>query len=226
MKLLKLVPDDTNIKFLKWRVPFFVVSIALIAASWALVMTKGLNFGVDFAGGLEVRATFTQSEEAPVAQLRSDIEGGWLEEGYLDVDPLFAGPGYWDPNGTAEILSDDIWVDGDYHLKSREGRWDPWSPVTFADRRARNWTIPQDGNTLVLTIDRTIQYLVEQEQKFMLRRIRNLRPVLEKSCYDDLYSRYVSERYRHAMEKRMAREDAEEGLSLDDFEPHDPEPTT
>ncbi|MBY6218198.1 protein translocase subunit SecF [Qipengyuania aquimaris] len=75
MKLLKLVPDDTNIKFLKWRVPFFVVSIALIAASWALVMTKGLNFGVDFAGGLEVRATFTQSEEAPVAQLRSDIEG-------------------------------------------------------------------------------------------------------------------------------------------------------
>ena len=29
MKLLKLVPDDTNIKFLKWRVPFFVVSLLL-----------------------------------------------------------------------------------------------------------------------------------------------------------------------------------------------------
>jgi preprotein translocase subunit SecF len=75
MKLLKLVPDDTNIKFLKWRVPFFVVSLLLIAASWALVMTKGLNYGVDFAGGLEVRATFTQSEEAPISQLRDDIEG-------------------------------------------------------------------------------------------------------------------------------------------------------
>ena len=74
MKLLKLVPDDTNIKFLKWRIPFFVVSIVLIAASWGLVMTKGLNYGVDFAGGLEVRATFTQSTEAPVGQLRSDIE--------------------------------------------------------------------------------------------------------------------------------------------------------
>lgn len=74
MKLLKLVPDDTNIKFLKWRVPFFVVSILLIAASWALVMTKGLNYGVDFAGGLEVRATFTERTEAPVAQLREDIE--------------------------------------------------------------------------------------------------------------------------------------------------------
>ena len=74
MKLLKLVPDDTNIKFLKWRVPFFVVSLLLIAASWALVMTKGLNYGVDFSGGLEVRATFTESSEAPVSQLRTDIE--------------------------------------------------------------------------------------------------------------------------------------------------------
>ncbi|MEX0341306.1 MAG: protein translocase subunit SecF [Erythrobacter sp.] len=74
MKLLKLVPDDTNIKFLKWRIPFFAISIFLIAASWALVFTKGLNYGVDFAGGLEVRATFTQSAEAPIADLRSDVE--------------------------------------------------------------------------------------------------------------------------------------------------------
>ncbi|WP_324827965.1 protein translocase subunit SecF [Qipengyuania zhejiangensis] len=74
MKLLKLVPDDTNIKFLKWRAPFFIVSILLIAASWALVFTKGLNYGVDFAGGLEVRATFTQSTQAPVSELREKVE--------------------------------------------------------------------------------------------------------------------------------------------------------
>ena len=73
MKLLKLVPDDTNIKFLKLRVPFFVVSILLIAVSWALVFSKGLNYGVDFAGGLEIRATFTQSQQAPVTQLRDDV---------------------------------------------------------------------------------------------------------------------------------------------------------
>ena len=73
MKLLKLVPVDTNIKFLRWRVPFFAISILLIAASWALVFTKGLNYGVDFAGGLEVRATFTQSVEAPVGELREKV---------------------------------------------------------------------------------------------------------------------------------------------------------
>ncbi len=70
MKLLKLVPDNTNIHFLKWRVPFFAVSVILILASWALVATKGLNFGVDFAGGQEVRMTFTQHKAAPVASLR------------------------------------------------------------------------------------------------------------------------------------------------------------
>ena len=73
MKLLKLVPDDTNIKFLKWRVPFFVVSLLLIAASWIAVFTQGLNYGVDFAGGQEVRLTFTQMQEAPVADLRQSV---------------------------------------------------------------------------------------------------------------------------------------------------------
>jgi preprotein translocase subunit SecF len=73
MKLLKLVPEDTNIKFLRWRVPFYVVSIILIAASWGLVATKGLNYGVDFAGGQEVRATFVQDAEAPVEELREAV---------------------------------------------------------------------------------------------------------------------------------------------------------
>jgi len=57
MKLLKLVPADTNIKFLKVRLPFFLVSMLLIVASWALVIFQGLNYGVDFAGGQEVRLT-------------------------------------------------------------------------------------------------------------------------------------------------------------------------
>ncbi|RKF21176.1 protein translocase subunit SecF [Altericroceibacterium spongiae] len=73
MRLLKLVPENTNIHFLKWRVPFYIISVLLIAASWALVLTKGLNYGVDFAGGQEIRATFTQSKDAPIAELRDQI---------------------------------------------------------------------------------------------------------------------------------------------------------
>ncbi|MEQ5788844.1 protein translocase subunit SecF [Erythrobacter sp. NFXS35] len=75
MKLLKLVPDDTNIKFLKLRIPFFVLSIVLIAGSWAAVLVNGLNFGVDFAGGQEVRLTFVEREAAPIPQLRELVGG-------------------------------------------------------------------------------------------------------------------------------------------------------
>jgi len=73
MKLLKLIPDDTNIRFLRWRVPFYVVSLILMAASIGLVATKGLNLGVDFVGGQMIRTTFTQSATAPVAKLREEV---------------------------------------------------------------------------------------------------------------------------------------------------------
>lgn len=74
MKLLKLVPANTNIRFLRLRLPFFVISMLLIAASWALVLTKGLNYGVDFAGGQEVQVTFTEMDQAPIADLRQSVE--------------------------------------------------------------------------------------------------------------------------------------------------------
>jgi preprotein translocase subunit SecF len=73
MKLLKLVPDNTNIRFLRWRVPFYVVSLLMIAASLALVATRGLNLGVDFIGGQMIRVTFVQSKDAPVAELRETV---------------------------------------------------------------------------------------------------------------------------------------------------------
>ncbi|WP_301749885.1 protein translocase subunit SecF [uncultured Erythrobacter sp.] len=75
MKLLKLVPDNTNIKFLKLRIPFFILSLVLIFGSWAAVAVNGLNFGVDFAGGQEVRMTFKERETAPIPSLRELVGG-------------------------------------------------------------------------------------------------------------------------------------------------------
>lgn len=73
MKLLKLVPDNTNIRFLRWRLPFYAISLLLMAASWGLVLTKGLNLGVDFIGGQMIRVTFEQSAAAPVGALREEV---------------------------------------------------------------------------------------------------------------------------------------------------------
>jgi len=68
-----------------------------------------------------------------VAIVYSNVRGGWPGEGNIDIDPCFAKVGYWDPNGTPEEANDDFWVDGDYHLKSQAGRWDPNSPTWVAD---------------------------------------------------------------------------------------------
>jgi preprotein translocase subunit SecF len=74
MKLLKLIPDNTNIKFLRWRVPFYVISVLLMVAAVALMVGKGINLGVDFVGGQSIRMTFVQEAEAPIAELREEIE--------------------------------------------------------------------------------------------------------------------------------------------------------
>jgi hypothetical protein len=60
----------------------------------------------------------------PPQVLYCDVEGGGSGLGVLDLDPLFAEPGYWQDNGTADP-SDDTWVLGDYHVLSRQGRLDP-----------------------------------------------------------------------------------------------------
>ena len=60
MRLLKLVPDNTNIGFMRWRNLALILSILVTAAAMALVFTRGLNFGVDFVGGQSVRVAFVQ----------------------------------------------------------------------------------------------------------------------------------------------------------------------
>jgi preprotein translocase subunit SecF len=52
MKPLHLVPDDVNVPFLKFRKIFYIVSLVMVLASVGLFVTKGLNFGIDFRGGI------------------------------------------------------------------------------------------------------------------------------------------------------------------------------
>ncbi|MHC4460887.1 MAG: dockerin type I domain-containing protein [Planctomycetota bacterium] len=55
----------------------------------------------------------------------SCVQGGSSDQGCISFNPCFVVPGYWDANGTVDDANDDFWVDGDYRLKSRAGRWDP-----------------------------------------------------------------------------------------------------
>ena len=60
----------------------------------------------------------------------SNLQGGWEGYGNIDIDPFFVNPGYWidtnDPNIVVEPNEPNaIWIEGDYHLKSQSGRWNP-----------------------------------------------------------------------------------------------------
>jgi preprotein translocase subunit SecF len=87
MKLLKLVPDNTNIDFMRWRNVALVLSILVALASLALVGVRGLNLGVDFVGGQMIRTTFAQPID--VEQLRSRV--GALGVGDANIQE-FGGP--------------------------------------------------------------------------------------------------------------------------------------
>ena len=71
MKLLKLVPDNTNIDFMGWRNVALVISILVTIASLVIVGVRGLNLGVDFVGGQMIRTTFAQPID--VDQLRERV---------------------------------------------------------------------------------------------------------------------------------------------------------
>jgi predicted outer membrane repeat protein len=76
----------------------------------------------------------TQASKTPSWEVTySLIQSGMAGEGNIDADPCFAAPGYWDPNATPGDPNDDFWVDGDYHLKSQAGRWDPASQSWVQD---------------------------------------------------------------------------------------------
>lgn len=68
----------------------------------------------------------------------SDIQGGWPDEGNISADPCFADLGRWghQNNLSAIVEPNDpnaVWIEGDYHLQSEAGRWDPKSSLWVND---------------------------------------------------------------------------------------------
>ena len=72
MKLLKIVPDHTNIDFVRLRGIAFGLTLALSLIAIALVGIRGLNMGVDFTGGLMIEESFTSPP--PVEAVRATVD--------------------------------------------------------------------------------------------------------------------------------------------------------
>ena len=73
LALVRLIPTDTAVPFIKARLVAFFISVALILGSITAFATLGLNFGIDFRGGTAIEVK-TQGP-ADTGALREVLSG-------------------------------------------------------------------------------------------------------------------------------------------------------
>ncbi len=60
MGFTEFVKPDVNINFIKYRNIALILSFLIVVAAWALITLVGFNFGIEFAGGVELRVKVPQ----------------------------------------------------------------------------------------------------------------------------------------------------------------------
>jgi len=74
--MFHLISPHSNIDFVGKRKIWISLSVAMIVATIVLFFTKGLNYGIDFTGGAEVKVTVPQTWDT--GKLRASLEKGGL----------------------------------------------------------------------------------------------------------------------------------------------------
>ena len=76
--LIKLVPDNTSVPFMRWRMAAFVISGALTIGALSGFAFKDMNFGIDFRGGsiIEVQAKDGTADVGAIRAALADLNLG------------------------------------------------------------------------------------------------------------------------------------------------------
>jgi preprotein translocase subunit SecF len=82
MRLLKLVPADTKLPFMRWRKITFPLSAVMSVASLLLFLTVGMNFGIDFVGGTMIEVQ-SKTGPADIGAIRGKLDK--LELGDIQI---------------------------------------------------------------------------------------------------------------------------------------------
>ena len=79
-KFFELIPSGTKIRFVATRWRFISLSMVLIAISFAALLYNqafrgsALNFGIDFAGGSQVRLAFVEDHALDIGEVRQALD--------------------------------------------------------------------------------------------------------------------------------------------------------
>jgi preprotein translocase subunit SecF len=87
-KPFHLVPADTRLDFMRFHKAAFLLSVLMVVGSIVLIFTKGLNYGIDFAGGVLMEVQSKQEQVVDLGQLRGKLDG--LEIGEITLQTFGA----------------------------------------------------------------------------------------------------------------------------------------
>ena len=73
MKLLRLIPSNTNIDFLSFKKFAFLFSILVISGTFLSLFLKNLNYGIDFKGGILLEVRAKNYEKSNINELRNKV---------------------------------------------------------------------------------------------------------------------------------------------------------
>lgn len=82
---MHLIPNDANFNFMGFRRYTFVLSAVLLVIAISSLAVRGLNFGIDFTGGVLVQVTYPQT--ANLGRVRSALAAG----GFNDAQVQYFG---------------------------------------------------------------------------------------------------------------------------------------
>lgn len=74
---MELFKSETNFDFMAWRKPSLIISAILCLLSLAIIFGRGLDYSMDFEGGVMIEVKYDKSAE--IADIRNALEAGGLK---------------------------------------------------------------------------------------------------------------------------------------------------